>query len=26
LWLGLRYGLDDVDKAALGKLGQKLRL
>lgn len=26
LWLGLRYGLDDVDKAALGKLGRKLHL
>lgn len=26
LWLGLRYGLDANDKAALGKLGQKLRL
>jgi hypothetical protein len=26
LWLGLRYGLDAVDKAALGKFGQKLRL
>ncbi len=26
LWLGLRYGLDASDKAALGKLGQRLRL
>ena len=26
LWLGLRYGLDAPDKAALGKLGQRLRL
>jgi O-antigen/teichoic acid export membrane protein len=26
LWLGLRYGLDTPDKAALGKLGRRLRL
>jgi hypothetical protein len=26
LWLGLVYGLADEDKAALGKLGNRLRL
>jgi O-antigen/teichoic acid export membrane protein len=26
LWLGLRYGLDAADKAALGKLGRRLYL
>ena len=26
LWLGLRYGLDEDDKAALGKFGKRLRL
>ena len=26
LWLGLRYGLADEDKAALGKFGKRLRL
>ena len=26
LWLGLRYGLADEDKAALGKFGRRLRL
>ena len=26
LWLGLRYGLDSTDTAALGKFGQRLRL
>jgi O-antigen/teichoic acid export membrane protein len=26
LWLGLKFGLEAVDKAALGKFGQKLRL